>query len=335
MKLSRILFVVAIIVLLFFFIRYIVAVNYNTLTGLNDATSTVAIPSSSLTTDTDGSSSINFTYSIWFYIKDWTYRYGKNKVIFTRSAVGSTSGTLDDAYMKADSCGRLSGGCAKLSTQSLEAVVAAAGGTSYVKSLCEKTTYGCCPLSTISRINSLGSNCYIPGAAYDPCPTMYLGATENDLFYQLSIEDPGDKDKQILYTLGVKNIPIQRWVHSVLCVYGRTVEIYIDGKLARTAVMDNVMGKISPTTIYLSPGEEKEGSTQEVGFSGYTSNLKYYPEPLTPQDVWNLYRGGPGTSVGSGFGSSDYSLQVSLFDGNVEKSSIIFGGSGNGVKSPS
>jgi hypothetical protein len=195
----------------------------------------------------------------------------------------------------------------------------------YVPSGCELTVNGCCPFSDITRTTENGDNCKLDGASLYPCPTMYLGATENDLFYQLYIPDPKTSGSKILYNIGVKNIPIQRWVHSVLCVYDRTAEVYIDGKLARTVVMPNVMDAISTNgEIYLSPGEP--GKTNDVGFSGYTSNLKYYPNPITPLDVWNLYRAGPGTGVNNGFSGSDYSVEVSLYDGNVKKNGYTIGG---------
>jgi hypothetical protein len=333
MELSRILMIVAVIVLIFFLIRYIVSVNSTTLSSLNDATSSVIIPSTSLTTDSNGSSSTNFTYSLWIYISDWSYRYGQNKVILTRSASGSTTNTFDGSYMKPGLCGssQASGshpGC-RIHT-SIPLSDAMSVNPSYIPTLCENTPHGCCPFSIIPKIDTTGTNCSMSGGALDPAPTMYLGATENNLFYQLTIPDPVAPSRQIIYTVGVNNVPIQRWVHTVLCVYDRTAEIYIDGKLARTAVMPNVMSSLSTNgDVYLSPAEPGSTSSQ-VGFSGYTSNLKYYPAPLTPQDVWNLYRKGPGTSILSGgSGGSDYSIQVSLYDGNIEKNSITLGGSGN------
>jgi hypothetical protein len=324
-------------VLLFFLIRYIVKVNSNTLSSLNDATSSVIIPSTSLTTNSSGSSSTNFTYSLWIYISDWSYRYGQNKVVFTRSAAGSTTTTYNGTYMKSGTCGTSSiptgasspsllPGCAIHTSQFLYDVSNAT--PSYTLSGCEKTPNGCCPFSIIPKLDPSGTNCSMAGGALDPAPTMYLGATENNLFYQLAIPDPVAESKQIIYTLGVNNVPIQRWVHTILSVYDRTAEIYIDGKLARIAVMPNVMSSISTTgDVYLSPGEPGNTSS-EVGFSGYTSNLVYYPNPITPQDAWNLYRKGPGTSVMSGGsgGGSDYSIQVSLYDGNIEKNSFTLGG---------
>jgi hypothetical protein len=335
MELSRILIIVAIIVLLFFVIRYAVALNSNTISSLNDATSSVVIPATSLTTDSNGATSTNFTYSIWFYISDWSYRYGKNKVIFTRSASGSTTNTFNGAITKAGvkSCvsahSATNPGCAINSDVPLVDVMKL--NNNYRKTFCENTSYGCCPFSVIPKIDRTGTNCGLEGAALDPCPTMYLGATENDLFYQVSIPNPNSPSKNMFYTLGVKNIPIQRWVHSVMSIYDRTIEIYIDGKLARTAVMPNVMTNISTKgDVYLSPAEPKSNS--QVGFSGYTSNLKYYPNPITPREVWNLYQAGPGTSLiggsSNGVGGSNYSVKVSLYDGNVQKNSYTIGGDG-------
>ena len=336
MEISRILMIVAVIVLVFFLIRYVVAVNSTTLSSLNDATSSVIIPATSLTTDSSGSSATNFTYSLWIYISDWSYRYGQNKVILTRSASASTTNTFDGSYMKPGSCGssELAGssnpGCRIHTALPLSDIMSV--NPSYTPTLCENTPHGCCPFSIIPKIDTTGTNCSMSGGALDPAPTMYLGATENNLFYQLTIADPVAPSRAIIYTIGVNNVPIQRWVHTVLCVYDRTAEVYIDGKLSRTAVMPNVMSSISTNgDVYLSPAEPGSTSSQ-VGFSGYTSNLKYYPAPLTPQDVWNLYRKGPGTSVlsgGSGGSGSDYSIQVSLYDGNIEKNSFTIGGSGD------
>jgi len=181
---------------------------------------------------------------------------------------------------------------------------------------------GYCPLTSIERSDPSGTNCYINGASSYPAPTMYLGATNNDLTYQLVLSSGK------IANITVTNIPIQRWVHSVLCVYDQTAEIYIDGKLAKTVAMGDIMYDIaSDRDIILSPNDTTRMSSTSslVGFSGYTSSLTYYPNPITPQDVWNLYIKGPGTT-GLPNSNSAYSLQVSLFDGNVQKNSLTIGG---------
>jgi len=63
-----------------------------------DATTMQTISAGSLATSSNTGSS-NYAYSIWFYINDWNYKYGQEKIIFARKdlssveSVGDYSGT--------------------------------------------------------------------------------------------------------------------------------------------------------------------------------------------------------------------------------------------------
>jgi len=81
MNIGSVLLIICIIILLYIAVRYIMN-DVNTLTGVTSATTMQTIEGSSLATD--GSNQSNFTYSIWFNIDDWTYKYGEPKVIFGR-----------------------------------------------------------------------------------------------------------------------------------------------------------------------------------------------------------------------------------------------------------
>ena len=50
------------------------------LSSFADAKTELVIPATSLPTG----ASINYAYSIWFYLDDWSYRYGSEKIIFCR-----------------------------------------------------------------------------------------------------------------------------------------------------------------------------------------------------------------------------------------------------------
>lgn len=82
MNTHRIVLGVVIVLLLYFVYSYFFAKsNQSTLVNYHDATQQLSISASSLPT---GSTS-NYTFSVWFYINEWNYRYGENKVIFQRS----------------------------------------------------------------------------------------------------------------------------------------------------------------------------------------------------------------------------------------------------------
>ena len=110
----------------------------------------------------------------------------------------------------------------------------------------------------------------------------------------------------------IRNFPLQKWVNLIISLNGRTLDIYIDGKLVRTCVLPGV-AKVDPTAnVNVTPGG---------GFDGYTSNLQYFAYPLNPQEAYNIYKDGPGTSGLFGF-FDKYKLKVSYLVDNQEKGSI-------------
>lgn len=242
MNIKNLLLFVIIVVLLIIVISYILQ-DVNTLTGLTEATTQQKVDATNL--DNSNPNSSNFTYSIWFYIDDWNYNYGKTKIIFGRM-------TLD----------------------------------------------------TDNNIN-------------EPCPSVSLDSTQNNINVSLSVYPiydniPDKSAKFILNEFSVGNIPIQKWVNLLISVYGRTMDIYIDGKLVRTCILDGVSKIDTSAPVYITPNG---------GFSGWTSKFQYWSKETDPQKAWDIYKQGYGGSLlGSLFGT--YTVKVSLMDGNTEDSSI-------------
>ena len=72
----------------FLILVYILSWLFNTgktLSNMADAKTAVVIPATSL----PDSGTVNYSYSIWVYIDDWSYLYGKEKIIFLRGTLGS------------------------------------------------------------------------------------------------------------------------------------------------------------------------------------------------------------------------------------------------------
>jgi hypothetical protein len=124
------------------------------------------------------------------------------------------------------------------------------------------------------------------------------------------IED-GDNSASV-FECGVTNIPLQRWTHILISVYGRSLDIYINGKLVRTCVMHGVPVYDVASPMYLTP---------DGGFSGFTSKFNYWSDMITPQQAWNIYTKGP---TGNMFGNifSDYALQLNFMKGNSTKATL-------------
>ncbi len=243
MEVKNIILFVIIVMLLIIVIRYVMK-DVNTLTGLTSGKSSQQIQPEDLTTSSSKNTS-NFTYSIWFFIDDWNYRYGEPKVIFGRMTTGS--------------------------------------------------------------------------GIKEPCPSITLGPIENNIIVSLAVypgldEQPTDGNNYIVHNCSIANVPIQKWCNLLISVYGRTLDIYLDGKLVRTCVLPGVAKIDSNAPIYVTP---------MGGFSGWTSRFQYWSDSYDPQQAWNIYKAGYGGGLlGSIFGK--YTVKLSLMTGDTEDSSFTF-----------
>ena len=236
MELKSIILTVIVILVIFLIINALTSKS-NTLSSMQDGNVEKIIPASDLSSSTNNTS--NFTYSVWFYIEDWTYRYGQEKVILTR---------IDSDR--------------------------------------------------------------------NPSPQIALGAFQNNLNVSLqTYPDGSNTDTSSVsqtHNCNIKNVPIQSWVNALISVNGRTLDVYIDGKLVRTCVMPGVARIAANAPVIITPGG---------GFSGYTAEIKYWPNATNPQEAWNIYRSGYGGSIlGNLF--NKYRIKVAFLEDNKEQSSF-------------
>jgi hypothetical protein len=242
---------IVVIVLILMLLRYIFTDPY-TLQNIQDGKTASTIDASSLATNGTDVPSSNFAYSVWFYINNWNYRYGEDKVIFGR--MGAMSGS----------------------------------GKGSVKGL----------------------------SGLDPCPAVVLGAVENNISISLGCYPGADQEpttpggNTVVHTCSVANVPIQKWVNLVLSVYGRSMDVYIDGKLVRTCLLPGVASVNNNAKIFVTP---------LGGFEGWTSKLQYYPNSLNPQEVWNIYTRGYANWL-SMFNS--YQVEISLVENGTTQSTV-------------
>lgn len=87
MSVSGIVIFVVIVVLIIIVVHY-VRKDVSTLTGLISGKTAQKIEATNLGSSASGGNSSNFTYSIWFFVDDWNYRYGEPKVLFGRMTEG-------------------------------------------------------------------------------------------------------------------------------------------------------------------------------------------------------------------------------------------------------
>lgn len=91
------------------------------------------------------------------------------------------------------------------------------------------------------------------------------------------------------YECEVVNIPLQKWINIITTLQNKSLDIYINGKLVKTCVMDGEPNVQNNIPVTLTPGGV---GGAEGGFSGKTAKFNYYSQPLSPQECWNVYKNG-------------------------------------------
>jgi hypothetical protein len=151
----------------------------------------------------------------------------------------------------------------------------------------------------------------------EPCPAVIFGAMDNNVSISLACFNSPDttatgSGSTNIHTCTVSNIPIQRWVNLIVSVYGRSLDVYIDGKLVRTCLLPGIASVKTNSDLFVTP---------MGGFSGWTSRLQYWPNAFNPQQAWNTYTKGYKTAI---FGSS-YQVQVSLLENGSAQNTFTVG----------
>jgi hypothetical protein len=154
-----------------------------------------------------------------------------------------------------------------------------------------------------------------------PAPVIILGAISNDIDVALTLYASNynvgettanvQANKYIEHTCRVSNIPIQQWVNFTMSVYGRTLDIYINGKLVRTCVLPGTAAVDTTNNLYVTP---------LGGFEGSTTKLAYYANALNPEQAWNIYEKGYASGLSNLFGS--YQLNISILQNGEPEASL-------------
>jgi hypothetical protein len=231
MEVIQIILIVVLVIILIYIIMWFFS-KTTQLTKMSDGNVQQVILANTLPTNKHSN---NYTYSTWFFVNDWNYRFGEAKVIL---------GRLDPDN--------------------------------------------------------------------NPSPSITLDGMENNVTVSVACYPSSNSSSPTIHQCSITNIPLQKWVNLIVSLYGRTLDLYLDGKLVRTCVMPGVP-KMSPDSNILV--------TPAGGFNGWTTNFQYWATASNPQEAYNIYKGGFGGSLlGNLF--NRFSIKISFFSDNKEKVSL-------------
>ena len=137
-------------------------------------------------------------------------------------------------------------------------------------------------------------------------PEVSLGSIQNSINVAVSTYLGTKK------TCTLNNVPLQKWTNLIVALNNRALDLYLDGKLVRTCILDGVPKLSSSASLYLTPGG---------GFSGSTSNFRQFSYALNPRQAYEIYREGYG---GSGLGNffNKYRIKLAFMEDGSEVGSL-------------
>jgi hypothetical protein len=108
-------------------------------------------------------------------------------------------------------------------------------------------------------------------------------STENPLnltaisnLFGSTITTPADISNS-LTPCDIASVDLQKWVHVTITYSSKTLDVYMDGKLARSCIL--------PGTITI-PANNKLTLFAKDGFGGYVSNFRTHDYSLNPEQIW-------------------------------------------------
>lgn len=115
----------------------------------------------------------------------------------------------------------------------------------------------------------------------------------------------------------ITDFPLQKWVNLIISFNGSAMDVYVDGKLVKSCVVDSGSLLADTNTIILGD-ESKKPPTDDVGF---ITNVKLKSSSIAPQEAWDIYSQGFGGSPWSDL-LNKYKVKLSFIVDNQEQTSV-------------
>jgi len=196
-----------------------------------------------------------FAISTWINITNWGYKNGTNKSILRIG--GNTRDTIR-IYL---------GAKAPQLIIRLDTSQPLSTGTSSSTST---------PAGTVANTSTLGL--LNTGSGATSAATVFSTQTSTAPPETISDLTANKNECDVL------QIDMQRWVNIVVSVNGMSCDVYLDGKLVRSCVLDNYYNVDTDYTLKM---------LDNGGFGGYISTTQMYGQALSPDIVYQNYMAGP------------------------------------------
>ena len=278
--LSTVAFIVVIVAILYVVYTYLYPADDPTYTqflqGEADARSPITLDKTKVPAIYTGG---DFTLSFWIYVDDWNYKASFYKFLFA----------ISPAILGTTSISPLVGFLTPLKNSLMVRASTVKGS--------ELPTPGAAPPTSVAST--------APDVNTESNLQALLNQQTSMMMSESTVEAPCD----------IKEVPLQRWVCVTIVSSGRVLDVYMDGKLARSCVLDNVL-QVPRGQLVLRLGN----------FGGRYSSVQMWSAQLTPDVIYGIYQMGPTQTKHSIFTDITKYLNLNVsFTGSAPGQPIVGG----------
>jgi len=215
-----------------------------------------------------------FTLNFWIYVSGYNYRQGSRKHLVEIYSTG-TSGNPFSTILVALGAFKPTL-MVRAHTMPSDSSVSGAA-RNYGIADCSGSNADDCSGGTPMDFHKLTDTNYSPQNNVNDNSLFRSDMTQ--FFKPMQVDEPSS-------TCDVKDVSLQKWLNVCITMSGKTLDIYLDGKLIKTCVYKNFfkVDSANGTALrYLQGG----------GFDGYFSRLQVFNSVLNPDEIYKTYMAGP------------------------------------------
>lgn len=140
---------------------------------------------------------------------------------------------------------------------------------------------------------------------------LYLAANKPSLYCTITCTSEDGSSLVEQNILITDNFAVQKWVYVIVSSDNTILDAYLDGKLVNSTKL---------TTSPNQPGTAKDAPVlYGSGWDCYVAGLQNWAAPIGPQEAWDNYLSGNGSSMSQMIGN--YSFNLGISKDNVQQSS--------------
>ena len=105
---------------------------------------------------------------------------------------------------------------------------------------------------------------------------MYIDGRSNDLKIDVPVFPRNKQEKMYIDTLVYPNIPLQKWIHVIVILDNRSLDLWMNGKLYLSKYLTNIPKIDNKAPFLLFP---------DGGFDGWAGRIVHYRYPITKKMI--------------------------------------------------